>query len=688
MIKKDKKQWPYQRKVVFKFPFKQQILVFNGKSKKSASIKHRLIISYILFAIIPLLVVNLISSAISKKALEETSKSFTYELVNQISVNVNTYITEVEKNVTQFTIGELVQKNLLTEYYLGTTLEKVTATRAIEKSVRYLRTMDKNIKTTSILLADDKLIGSSDQIKEEAIEMIKNLKSEGNTVWLKGLGDNQEEIFLINNGNALSESDACTVIVTVDPGVFIKNIENMKLLEGADLYITDHRGKMIYNKNPERAVAEEGIWEHIDQEKDLGQMSTRDMLITYAILPNGWRVIAEIPVRSLTSQLDVTTLSVWLLILFVGLLAILIGTLISRGFSKPIINLMKLMKRAEEGDLTVKIQEKGHDEIASLCKSFNHMIRNMRKLLDDTQAVIEETLDGSQLLHRSTEESVVSFGQLSLSIGDIAEGTSQQAEDAQTSSMAMAALAVSMQEVMYKTEMIFQNNQGAKDMIDSATSSMELLKNTMDASSRVSNEIEGSMLELSILNKSIESIMKLVDNISENTNMLALNASIEAARAGEAGKGFAVVAQEVRNLAEQSKNSTVNVRKTLNQIEERTKQTINLVKKSSHIFESQEKALEKVYETFFSIVNTLKNIDGELEQVSGKVESMSLLKDEMVKKIDNITTVTQESAAATEEVSALSEEQKTVIESLYDLSVKFTGAMKALSEAIGAFKVE
>lgn len=659
----------------------------HNKPKKMVSIKRKLITICILFAIIPLMVVNVISFAISKGALRKTSEKLTAELVQQVSVNVNNYVNGVEKSVTQFAVVDLIQKNLISDYTSGDTMEKVTATRNIERSTRDLKTMDKNIKSTALALTDDKLLGTAEQIKPEDLIKFKELKSKNGSVWIKGLGTAKEDVFFVKSFQTSSQSDQCTVIAAVNLDLLSKSMQDIELLEDSNLFITDDTGKMIYNKDSKVNNAPEKLWNKIGKSEGFGSTTIDKMLITYSVLPNGWRVVAEIPERSLTSQLDMATVSIWLLILIVGILAILIGTFISKSFSNPIINLMELMKRAEGGELTVQMTERGNDEIASLCISFNHMIANIRGVLRDTQAVISATLDDSKILHSSTEQSVETFDQLSLSIGDITQGTTQQAEDAQVSSVAMMSLAGSMQDVMQKTHAIFENNQGAKEMIQVATSSMELLRTTMTSSISAAGQIQDSILELSSLTKNIEDLMKLVDDISENTNLLALNASIEAARAGEVGKGFAVVAHEVRNLAEQSKASTINVRETLNRIEAKTKDTVDLVKTSKTTFTSQEEALKKVHQTFFNIIEILQSMDSDLGQVNDKVQNMRSLKDEMVHKIDNIATVTQESAASTEEVSALSVEQKGVIENLYELSNRLTEAMESLDASIKTFRV-
>ena len=652
------------------------------------SIRRRLVIICILFAIIPLLVVNVISSSISKKALRRTSEKFTAELVKQISINTNAFINEVEKNVTQFATVNLIQKNLITQYNSKDVLEKVTATRTIQRSMLYLKTMDKNIKSTTLALSDNKLLGATEQITGEDFLKVKNIEPKKDAMWLKGLGKAKDDIFFIKNLGTSSESDQCTVIVAVNVEALFKNMDTIQLLEGSHVYITDNRGQMIYSKNSNTLTVDETMWAQIDKAKAFGAMRTSKTLITYSILSNGWHVIAEIPVKSLTSQLDASTMTIWFLILFVSILAIIIGTLVARGFSNPIIGLMTLMKRAEEGDLKVQMTEKGNDEVTRLCASFNHMIGNMSGLLKDTQSVIIETLGDSKVLYNSTEQSLQTFEQLNKSIGDIAVGTTHQAQDAQESAVVMTDLSESIQDVIHQTHAIFENNQGAKETIQTATSSMHFLKMTMESSVSASSQIQDSILELDNLTRNIKDIMKLVDGISEQTNLLALNASIEAARAGEAGKGFDVVAREVRNLSEQSKNSTVSVRETLDTIQAKTKDTVKLVKKSNAIFASQEQALKKVDETFFMIIEVLKNMGIELEQVNDKVQGMHTLKEKMVNKIDHITTVTQESAACTQEVSALSEEQKNVIQNLYDLSNRLTATMENLNISIQTFKVD
>lgn len=663
----------------------KQINIFKNKR---VPIRIKLISICILFAIVPVIVVNIISYSISKKALSQTSQTLTTEIVKQVSSNVDSYLDTIDTSVTQGAVVNIVQSNLINDYFSSQSLTKLYTSKEIEQKLLYLGTMDKNISNAVLILNDTEIIGQIDSVSNEDLFSIKNLNIGNESVWVKGLGHASDKLFFIKQVTTSIQSIKCTIVINVNLEKINHIINDIELLKDSGLYITDNSGTMIFNKDITKEKVDENIWKAIDQENEFGTTRTDNKLVTYSILSNGWYIVAEIPEKSLTTQLDASSIIILILILGVGVLAVIVGSIFARGFSTPIIRLMKLMKQAESGDLTVEITNKGNDEISDLCNSFNYMIVNIRNLLNDTQSVILGTLDSSIVLRSSTEQSVETFEQLAISIAEIAQGTTHQAQDTQQSASSMAELSDNIQEVIYKTDIIFNSNQGAKEMIDIATDSMKLLSSSMESSIEVSSQIQNSIIELSTLTKDIENIMKLVDGISEQTNLLALNASIEAARVGEMGKGFAVVANEVRNLAEQSKNSTINVRNTLSTIGLKTQDTVDLVEKSNTIFASQEKAVNKVHQTFFRIIDSLKDMGQDLEQVNEKVQSMRTLKDDMVEKIDNIASITQESAASTEEVSALSDEQKSVVEKLYDLSNQLTGSMSDLNDSMQAFKVE
>ena len=680
-------------------------IIFNQKDNKNlnqskrnkniggASIKTRLIIICVLFGIVPLLIVNIISSSISKSILKNTTKQLTADMVTQTRSSVDYFINDIEKNMTKFVVNDLnnAASNILASYEIAKNdpakIPKVV--NDMNRQLAYITSMEKSIGGIAIVHNSGNVIGMVPLQTKDTLAKCKDTEIKGESLWQKGLANDKKGIYFIRKvKNAMIGEDFGKLVCVIKMDSIIKSISEIKLLEGANVYIIDSSGKMIYNKDTAKEAADEYIFNIVSKQDESGSDMKQGKLIAYATASNGWKVVAEIPERALAAKLEKATLFIWMLVLVAGIIAAAVGMIVANSVSTPIIKIMQLMKKAEGGDLTVQIKEKRKDEIGMLCESFNHMIANIRRLLEETQNVIVTTLDDGQILKLSTQQSVEAFEQLALSIADITQGSNNQAEDAGQSAYAMTSLADSIQRVMVTTKHIFEDNQGAQEIIQEATDSIKLLNTTMDSSIQVSSRIRTSITELSLLNKSIEEIMKFVDNISEQTNLLALNASIEAARAGTVGKGFAVVANEVKNLSEQSKQSTGTVRKTLSTIEAKTKEAVNLVKEANDIFANQEQAVKKTYSAFNNIIGRLKGVDTQLAHVSHQVTDMETLKDEMTSKIDRIRLVTEDNASATQEVNALSEEQKVVIEQLFMLANKLTTKMDQLNDSVQTFKVE
>ncbi len=657
------------------------------------SIKTKLIIITVMFATIPLLLVNIISSSVSASTLKETSTQLTSDIVNQTSSSINYFLQDIEKNVTKYIINDLNSQtnNLLIAYSkaTGNQGEKVKVVQSIKRSLVYLGSIEKSIEGAILISEDGTVMGNNSSVKEEELAQLGSMEFDGEYLWLKGLSSDGKGVYFIRKVSNTVIGEAFGIMVApVKLDNIIADMEKIKLLEGANVYLTDEKGKIIYNKNSEQLTVEDYVWDYVGTNMEpTGSTIKKNTLITYATANNGWKIIAELPQKSLTKNLSAATVLIWMLIAVLAIIAVIVSVIFSKSFSTPIINMMKLMKSAEEGDLTVRIDTKRTDEIGLLCLSFNKMVSNIQKLLEETQHVIEGTIEGSKTLNTSTNQSVEAFEQLASSIEDIATGSSNQAIDAQKTSKAMNQLSDSIQEVMERTKSIYTDNQGAKVIIEEASHVMDTLNATMSSSIQVSGKIKDSIIELSTLTRSIGEIMKLVDGISEQTNLLALNASIEAARAGEVGKGFAVVAHEVRNLAEQSKKSTHNVRSTLNTIEKKTSDAVDLVKESNRIFANQEQAVKKAYTAFLNIIEKLKSMDINIGNVNTEVNDMEKLKEKMLENISRIKMITEETASATEEVNALSEEQKAVMMQLLGISYKLNDSMDVLNSSMTNFKI-
>ncbi len=679
-------------------------------------IRYKLIVFFVLFACLPLGVVSLVSTKISTKVVHDNSQNLSLEMVKQTAVNANYFIRQVETAIdnvgTNLTMTSGLVNNLYSE-------DKITAYEAgisINQQIAAVPTTDKNIKKLTMILSEEDIFGAEPSIDVKKILEMPALLQGYDYVWQIKSKDQPETMFVMRKvpyvfTNKKVQDKVVIMVAEVSIKSIFSNISSIQLMKGACLSLLSDEKQILFSTEEVPADIQKGILAVIAKAQETtkdsketeksgnpkgnedngplnGTAVTEDGIMTnYAGLTNGWTVVMHLPESTLTKDM---TQSLWiilaLIVLFV-VLAILVGTIIAEGYSRPIIRLMKLMDKAKEGDLSAISDIRGRDETTLLCMSFNHMLSNISRLLADTKGVIISTLKDSHILSDSAKVSVGCMEQLSLSFNDIAKGAVQQSEENQESIRVMEALAKSIQETLTKVESISGSNQVTQREINIAKADLELLHSSMTAFLEITNSLGDSIHGLSQLTKNIDEVMVFLDSINEETNLLALNASIEAARAGEAGRGFSVVAQEIKKLSEKSQASGVNVKEALIKIGHKTQDTVKLLEQSNLVYDDQKKSLGKMTETFTRVFDALQIVDKELKGIHEQAASMDTCKKNMVSNVENIAAITEETAAATEEVNALSETQKDSMEGLYQLSNKLSTCMKELEGAIDLFRL-
>ena len=654
---------------------------------RGTSIKTKLVISYVLLAAIPLLTVNIISTNGFKKNLRDNSMQLTTQMVKQTNTNIDYFTDDVEKNVNKFLINNLNGNtdSLINNYDRAQSpMEQANQLSAIRQQLIGISVYEENIVSAVILTDEGKVIGATGILNDEGVKKIQSMECTSGT-WYRDIAINKDILYIKPIKNAVTGKKFGVLVSVVKLDPLNEEISGIELFDGAKISVVDENNNVLCSTVEQEMGTD--IQAFINEDADIASSIIGDEMVAYATSNCNWKIVVELSEESLTSSIATLNKLVWLLVVCVGIIGILVGYFISKDVTVSIGELVKAMKKTEKGDLTVRVPVKGKDEMARLCTSFNNMILNIRNVIEQTHGAVDISLESGNTLSDSTKQSVETFEQLATSIREIATGSSLQAEEAQNSVEVMGRLSDSIQKVRKNTQILFENTQSTRSTVSQATESIELLNHTMSSSIEVSNQIKESINKLGSMTKSIEQIMGLVDGISEQTNLLALNASIEAARAGEVGKGFAVVANEVRKLAEQSKNSTEHVRETLGDIERQSGDTAKLVADASKIFRDQQIAVERAYGAFKEIIQMLMNMDNELERINLQVMDMQKIKESMGNSIKDITAVAEDNASSTEEVNALSEEQKEVMGELFKMAEHLVEIMNQLDTSIKQFKI-
>lgn len=402
----------------------------------------------------------------------------------------------------------------------------------------------------------------------------------------------------------------------------------------------------------------------------------------------GWTLVGFISSKetSATTNKMISNTVIFSIIAFV--IGIGIALAVTASMTKEIKKVSGHMKDVASGDLTDRIDVKKKNEFGDLENNFNNMVENMAILIkgvEEKSGVIVQASAKIAGVSKSTTETV---GQVSEAIQSVAVGASGQADSTQTATTEVENLADRLKETKaYVTDI--------SDMsVETQKLSNKGLAIVDDLITKGQRSIDNSKISKDVVTEMVSSIEKInfisdaITEITEQTNLLSLNASIEAARAGESGKGFAVVADEIRKLAEQSQQSTDEIKQIVNEITIKSQQVEQTMDESVGIIEEQNVSIKDAKELFNTISDSVNGLKEGLDNITQLNEAMDTNRNNVVSKMEDVAAVATETAAASEEVTASAVDVEQTMHDLNEFTVELDNIAEALKEAIDKFKLQ
>lgn len=359
----------------------------------------------------------------------------------------------------------------------------------------------------------------------------------------------------------------------------------------------------------------------------------------------------------------------------------------TRGIINPINKLEKLMKRAGEGDLTVKININSKDEIEELGSSFNNMIKHQDEIVRGVSNAAEQLNAASEEMAASSEEISATTEEISATVNNVAQDAEKQNTSIIDVSGVLVQLSSLVQLAQNRAKATSSNAADTMSAADFGRTKVEETVRAMNIISVGSDETAQALESLNKLSAKVGGIINTINSIAEQTNLLALNAAIEAARAGENGKGFSVVADEVRKLSEESNDKAKEISILVNEMVNQTQNAVIAMERSKTEVDNGVKIVSETDKAFINIINAIENITehvNEILEITGDEVASS---DKVIKLINEIATITESNSSNSENVSLAIEEQATAINNLTATAEETSAMAEELTRLVEKFKI-
>lgn len=378
--------------------------------------------------------------------------------------------------------------------------------------------------------------------------------------------------------------------------------------------------------------------------------------------------------------------------LMITLVVAIIGLLVGIGFSFFLLRSLKELKDKVElvktGDLTVKIQSAGNDEIGVLVGAFRDMTETLAGITRSLRSSTRNVINNINLLDRNLNVTSKATGDITQVINEIAAGSSEQVNGVKQVSDSMDEVFLQVNNVISNLDNVTETSQGAINDVDQVS---KILKESVDKVSTVNSTIDQTAIIINSLGdkaKHISEFSQTISQIARQTNLLSLNAAIEASRAGEHGKGFAVVAEEVKGLAEESNKASEQINEIIRTIQEEMNNATQSIQYG--VVKSQE-GLEAVSQIDIYLEKLLKsnqNVDDNVKNVLGSIKIIEDFCQHSVNKINILADISTQFSSGTQQAAAATEEQLAIMLEIENSFKVLTSLAKELEKSVDGFKID
>lgn len=369
-----------------------------------------------------------------------------------------------------------------------------------------------------------------------------------------------------------------------------------------------------------------------------------------------------------------------------GILIAVCVMLITKALMKVVGNLDSVADGSLQLEVSQKILHRS-DEVGKIARAVHSVVVGFSQIVLAIQKSMREMNDFTVKFTDNFDTINQSISSINTAVNDIAEGVTQQASDTQRVSESMNDMNQALNNTADSVNALGSSAATMKANNDTVDST---LKELFEISTRTKASVDEVQKQTNLTNESVQAIQAATDiiaGIASQTNLLSLNASIEAARAGEMGRGFAVVAEEIRGLADQSKDSADRIRGIVDTLIQNSNHSVEVMDDVVEEIYHQNEKLEVTRDAFAQLNDEITHVVTEINAISGELDRIEQYKNGVLERIDVLSEISQNNAASTEETAATMDQLAIIVEDCKNATEELVTIADELTSSAKKFKL-
>lgn len=417
-------------------------------------------------------------------------------------------------------------------------------------------------------------------------------------------------------------------------------------------------------------------------------MKLRVKLVLMSGIPT--LVITLLTIFLLAGPFELESKKIALILVIALIIALIVTTILAIRTSRAITSSIDAVRQVAAGNLNVEMDDialSRGDEIGVLARSLAGLRDELKYMFQDIGEHATSLLESAEHLNDTAQKNLATVDNVERAVGEIADGATSQAQDAQNASESVYAMGEMIEDTAKEVENLNATAGYMRQSSAEASRSLVELRNINDEVKEAIDLIYEQTNRTNVSSQKIREATRLISSIAEETNLLSLNASIEAARAGEQGRSFAVVANQIQKLADQSNASADAIDNIINELISDSDEAVVTMEKVKEIINNQSENVANTETIVSQVMDGIEESIRGIEAIENRTVALNEARSSIVEVVQGLSAVAEENAASTQETSAATAEVASSFNEVTESAEVVKNAADKIADSMSNFQI-